>query len=563
MKHIITLALLFLAASGRLFAQCPPGEIEVTVTIVTDNYGNETTWTLTGPGGSPFYGSGSDLESNETYVDNYCVPEGAVLIFTINDAYGDGICCAYGSGSYTISGNGNTFASGGQFGLTEEKIFITAPAVAVDLAPLSLNLDNVVVQGDHTISGVIRNFGTTPVTSFVLNYSVNGGATYSQPINTTIAPNGNYTFNHETPWNATAGTHNIQIWATDVNGGTDENPVNDQMTVEVNVATQSVTRRTLIEEFTSSTCGPCATLNATFDPLLSSLNTNQSGSNILAVKYQMNWPAPGNDPSYNSDGNTRKNYYGVGGIPDVYIDGGDPSQQTWAGSINAAAAKPAFCDLLVEHVLNGTTADVTVTITPYANFSGTHKLYIAATEDHYYYPASTTSQDHFHYAMRKMMPNGNGITISNMEAGVPQTFTQSHTFTIGNPAQGNYNTWSTWLNNITFVAFVQDHANKSILQAAMSEITTGIEENEKELGFGMFPNPSTGLVNFDLALDHAGNVDIVVMDLLGAVVHSTNRSVGTGAQQFTIDLNELANGSYLVQLRSNGMMATRKLTINR
>jgi hypothetical protein len=33
----------------------------------------------------------------------------------------------------------------------------------------------------------------------------------------------------------------------------------------------------------------------------------------------MNWPSPGNDPSYNPDGVTRQNYYGVTGIPDVYI----------------------------------------------------------------------------------------------------------------------------------------------------------------------------------------------------------------------------------------------------
>ena len=59
---------------------------------------------------------------------------------------------------------------------------------------------------------------------------------------------------------------------------------------------------------------PCASFNAVLDPYLSSLNTNEPGSGIVAVKYQMDWPAPGNDPSYNQDGETRRAYYGVTGI---------------------------------------------------------------------------------------------------------------------------------------------------------------------------------------------------------------------------------------------------------
>ena len=43
------------------------------------------------------------------------------LSFTINDAYGDGICCSYGSGSYTVRVNGDDVLSGGAFGSSETK----------------------------------------------------------------------------------------------------------------------------------------------------------------------------------------------------------------------------------------------------------------------------------------------------------------------------------------------------------------------------------------------------------------------------------------------------------
>ena len=34
---------------------------------------------------------------------------------TILDSYGDGICCGYGNGSYTVGNNGVVYATGGQF----------------------------------------------------------------------------------------------------------------------------------------------------------------------------------------------------------------------------------------------------------------------------------------------------------------------------------------------------------------------------------------------------------------------------------------------------------------
>ena len=46
--------------------------------------------------------------------------------FSIYDTYGDGICCAWGQGSYTLAdGNGTVLASGGQFTDVESTTFKT------------------------------------------------------------------------------------------------------------------------------------------------------------------------------------------------------------------------------------------------------------------------------------------------------------------------------------------------------------------------------------------------------------------------------------------------------
>ena len=65
-------------------------------------------------------------DNNSNYVEYVCVPENTNITFTIFDSYGDGICCSWGIGSYQVSGCGNTYASGGNFGSSESTSFTTS-----------------------------------------------------------------------------------------------------------------------------------------------------------------------------------------------------------------------------------------------------------------------------------------------------------------------------------------------------------------------------------------------------------------------------------------------------
>ena len=56
--------------------------------------------------------SPGDLDSaNTTYVWNICVPDTNCYSFKIYDSFGDGICCAYGSGSYNVTYSGTNVVS--------------------------------------------------------------------------------------------------------------------------------------------------------------------------------------------------------------------------------------------------------------------------------------------------------------------------------------------------------------------------------------------------------------------------------------------------------------------
>ncbi len=110
---------------GSSCPACPPQTCtDVVITINLDNYPEETSWTITNSGGQVVasggtYGSQPD---GSTVQITECLDDGC-YDFTINDSYGDGICCAYGTGSYTVSVDGQTVASGGSFGSSETTNF--------------------------------------------------------------------------------------------------------------------------------------------------------------------------------------------------------------------------------------------------------------------------------------------------------------------------------------------------------------------------------------------------------------------------------------------------------
>ncbi|MGB3465025.1 MAG: fibronectin type III domain-containing protein, partial [Cyclobacteriaceae bacterium] len=164
------------------------------LTLVTDNYGSETSWTLTKDGSTVATGSG--YANNTTYNENFDFGAGN-YVFTINDSYGDGICCSYGNGSYTITdGSGSGIASGGQFTTSEVATWclegsagdtqapsapssVSATGVTQTAATVSWSAssDNIGVTGyDVSVNGSLA--GSTASTSYNLS-GLSAGTTYS------------------------------------------------------------------------------------------------------------------------------------------------------------------------------------------------------------------------------------------------------------------------------------------------------------------------------------------------------------------------------------------------
>ena len=97
-------------------AEGEPEDVCMTLVINSDNYPGETGFDFQDGDGNVLASSGLyALGLNEFEI---CLPAGDYT-FTMYDTFGDGICCDWGDGDYTLSADGDILASGGEFGSSE------------------------------------------------------------------------------------------------------------------------------------------------------------------------------------------------------------------------------------------------------------------------------------------------------------------------------------------------------------------------------------------------------------------------------------------------------------
>ncbi|MEO1337218.1 MAG: carbohydrate binding domain-containing protein, partial [Myxococcota bacterium] len=79
-----------------------PGDCQASVLdIVTDRYGSETSWAITDSSGATV-DEGSGYASNQSFSETLCLSDGTYTL-TFNDSFGDGMCCQFGNGGYTLT----------------------------------------------------------------------------------------------------------------------------------------------------------------------------------------------------------------------------------------------------------------------------------------------------------------------------------------------------------------------------------------------------------------------------------------------------------------------------
>mmetsp|Transcript_19147 Transcript_19147/g.29489 ORF Transcript_19147/g.29489 Transcript_19147/m.29489 type:complete len:446 (-) Transcript_19147:139-1476(-) len=102
-----------------------PSCIPFKLVLTTDDFAEETSWELKNSADTVVLSSDNNYNSGETYTKEGCFPNDGDYTFIIRDTYSDGICCAFGAGSYEITWNGAVAWTGGEFG-NEETVILSS-----------------------------------------------------------------------------------------------------------------------------------------------------------------------------------------------------------------------------------------------------------------------------------------------------------------------------------------------------------------------------------------------------------------------------------------------------
>ena len=129
-----------------------PGEVCacLEITILTDNYPGETTWELTDMDGTSIWSGGPYENQAETIIANFC-PGAGCYTFSIYDSFGDGICCNYGTGDFSlVSIDGDTLAAGGSFGASDVTVFCLGDGLVGCTDSAACNFDAEATMDDNS-----------------------------------------------------------------------------------------------------------------------------------------------------------------------------------------------------------------------------------------------------------------------------------------------------------------------------------------------------------------------------------------------------------------------------
>ncbi|MDK2908817.1 MAG: hypothetical protein PWR20_384 [Bacteroidales bacterium] len=271
--------------------------------------------------------------------------------------------------------------------------------------------------GPSPVKGTIMNTGVDNITSLEINWQLNDGTPVSSQFSGLNIPTlGTYDFTTVELMNPPVGEYQLKAWINKVNGAPDNNAANDTAVTSVQRASLVINRRPLFEEFTSSTCNPCASFNTSFNPW-----TQQHENDITLIKYQMNWPGSG-DPYYTPEGGVRKTYYGVGFVPDLYVNGAQTATDIGAvnAAFNSAIQQPGVLKIIGKHTISNKIISGDVTVLPFAHFTGV-RLYVVVMEKVTHNNATTNGETSFHHVMMKMIPDANGTSLELFDR-IPYTY---------------------------------------------------------------------------------------------------------------------------------------------
>lgn len=399
------------------------------------------------------------------------------------------------------------------------------------------------------VTSVISNVGLTTITGFKVKWQVDDGPVQTDTITgLDLSLGDSYNYVSTQILTPEAGLHTLSVWILNVNGNVnpDDVPANDIAEKTISIPSQTVEKVPFFEEFTSSTCGPCAYFNNDiFNPFLS-----QNESELVYVKYQMDWPGAG-DPYYTDEGGDRRNYYGVNAVPMLYVEGKNVSTTSSGvnNAFNDALNTLAFVVVSSYYTVDGNSLYVRGYFQSYADLFNT-TLHIIAFENLTTENEASNGETEFHHVMMKMIPNAQGTYFDTIQAGIAYEF--EHTVDMSG-------TFVEEMEDLNVAIFLQENSTREVFQSAYANQSgVGVVNIERE-SLSIYPNPSNDQLHITIPGSKSSEMTVEVFNSMGLLVKSFNTEGNTTC---TIK-NDLIKGIYTIRVLGEGQQFTGKfISIN-
>jgi hypothetical protein len=464
----------------------------------------------------------------------------------------------------TATGDYSVYAIGGNCNALDAKLdALTFPAY--ELPSTNVN-----------ITGTVMNIGSNAITSFDVDYTIDGGAsvgTYNVT-GVNIATGQTYDFTHNVPFNqAVEATYDVEVTISNVNGGTDADMSNNVLSQNILITTSLMQRTVVWEEFSTESCPNCPPVidnmlayEATQPNMIMMLHHSGYYTDFLTITES---ESPGIMDFFNDGGAT----YAPAGMGDRYYNGldndndgtNDPGPVFWPGSgygeayIDAKAQDPAFVSVGITGTYNQSSGALSCTVSGdfLTDFTETVGVSLWVIEDNIQEQSQSgaTSTPWIHqHNVRAVISDvwGDEIT-SATTAG--STYSKNYTYTMD----------GSWVDaELYLVAFVNtidaaDVNNREIHNASKVQainIQVDVEDNYVvEDNIHMYPNPTTGLVKFL----NVKNAQIEVFNMLGQQMIS----VDSNNSYSQLDLSQFENGTYVVKVTTENNVMTTKIVLEK
>jgi hypothetical protein len=370
-------------------------------------------------------------------------------------------------------------------------------------AAVSSITTNTYFNGPTEVTGQVKNFGSTTITDLELSWQIDEEEpTVTSFSGLSLEFGDIYDFTCDGLLELPIGSYALKVMIESVNGVDDEDPSNDMKEKVVNVVSHTVDHKPCLEEFTSSTCAPCASFNASFVPWC-----DDHEETITLVKYQMNWPGAG-DPYYTAEGGIRRNQYGVSWVPWTNLDGTytDNNMGAIQAMYDASILEMGLVNLAGKHTLEGTVMDIEVSMVPFTNMDNV-SVYIVVFEYLTENNATTNGETEFEHVMMKMVPNATGTSVSFVDR---EPLTISETVDL---AGTNVEEW----DDLGVAVIVQDLASLYVYQSDYTiedaEYSNDAELTQIMIDGAEMPDFSPDVYEYTIVLEE-GTVEVPVVEVM-------------------------------------------------